>query len=73
MALTALLVLQPANQPCLCMCSLEPGAEDLGEIKAITSAGAIPYVDTERNELFVAEVQVAKPAKRRKKKTSKRK
>ena len=48
MALTVLLVLQPANQPCLCMCSLGPGAEDLGEIKAITSAG---YVDTERNEL----------------------
>ena len=67
MALTALLVLQPANQPCLCMCSLEPDAEDLGEIKAITSAGSIPYVDTERNELFVAEVKVAKPAKRRNK------
>ena len=49
------------------MCSLEPDAEDLGEIKAITSAGSIPYVDTERNELFVAEVKVAKPAKRRNK------
>lgn len=47
--------------------SLEPDGDALGDIKGISTAGQIPYQDTRQNPLFVMEVEVQRPPKRRKK------
>ena len=47
--------------------SLEPDEDALGDIKGISTAGQIPYEDSRRKPLFVMEVEVERPPKRRKK------
>ena len=49
------------------MCSLAPEADDLAAIKAINTAGSIPYVGSDHSKLFVVVVEVERPKKRRKK------
>ena len=45
--------------------SLEPDEDGLGTIKAIGTAGGIPYQDSNRAKLFVAKIQVERPKKKR--------
>ena len=47
--------------------SLEPDGDALGDIKGISTAGQIPYEDSRRKPLFVMEVEVERPPKRREK------
>ena len=51
--------------------SLEPDEDGLGTIKAIGTAGGIPYQDSNRARLFVAKIQVERPKKKRKKEKGK--
>ena len=51
----------------MCMCSLAPDADDIAAIKAVNTAGGIPYVGSNNTKLFVVTVEVEQPKKRRKK------
>ena len=48
------------------MCSLAPDADDIAAIKAVNTAGGIPYVGSNNTKLFVVTVEVEQPKKRRK-------
>ena len=45
---------------------MAPDADDIAAIKAVNTAGAIPYVGSNNTKLFVVTVEVEQPKKRRK-------